>query len=85
MTSPRPPVNPTEARFIRLGCGHRWAKTCIDTGTIRFGVPSEPHDLCLRGDWDGARDQLVASGMAPREVGQLIRMTGVLFSIAICI
>jgi hypothetical protein len=73
MTSPRPPVNPTEARFIRLGPGGRWAKTCIDTGTIRFGVPSEPHDLCLRGDWDGARDQLVASGMAAREVGQLVR------------
>ena len=57
----------------RLGPGGRWAKTAIDTGTLRFGVPSEPHDLCLRADWDGARDQLLASGMAAREVGQLIR------------
>ena len=73
MTSPRPPVTPTQARFIRLGPGGRWAKTCIDTGTVRFGVPAEPHDLCLRGDWDGARDQLLASGTAAREVGQLMR------------
>lgn len=73
MTSPRPPVTPTQARFIRLGPGGRWAKTCIDTDTVRFGVPAEPHDLCLRGDWDGARDQLLASGVAAREVGQLIR------------
>lgn len=73
MTSPRPPVTPTQARFIRLGPGGRWAKTCIDTDTVRFGVPAEPHDFCLKGDWDGARDQLVASGVGAREVGQLIR------------
>ena len=73
MTSPRPPLTPTQARFIRLGPGGRWAKSCIDTDTVRFGVPGEPHDLCLEGEWDGARDRLIASGMAAREVGQLIR------------
>ena len=73
MTSPLPPVNPTEARFIRLGSGDHWAKTSIDTNTIRYGVRTEPHDACLRGDWDGARDLLLASGMPAREVGQLVR------------
>jgi hypothetical protein len=73
MTSPLPPMNPTEARLIRLGSSSRWAKTCIDTGTIRYGVSTEPHDACLRGDWDGARDLLLASGMAAREVGHLVR------------
>ncbi|WP_237478312.1 hypothetical protein [Lichenibacterium dinghuense] len=70
---PRAPIAPSEARFIRLGSGGRWAKTGIDTGTLRFGAPHEPHDLCLKGDWEGARDTLLASGTAAREVGQLMR------------
>ena len=60
---PSAPISPSQARFIRLGSGGRWARTCIDTGTLRFGVPSEPHDLCLKGDWHGAGEQLAASGM----------------------
>ncbi len=73
MTSPRPPVNPTQARFIRLGPGSRWAKAAIDTGTIRFGVPSEPHDLSLKGDWDGVEAALSHSGKRMQTIRRLKR------------
>jgi hypothetical protein len=68
-----PPIQPVESRFIRLGPGGRWAKRAIETGTLRFGVPGEPHDLCLGGDFEAARDQLLASGMAAKNVGELVR------------
>ena len=66
-------VAPTEMRFIRLGRGHAWATTCIETDTLRYGDPDEPHDLALQGDWNGAEHMLVASGKSAHKVRQVIR------------
>ena len=68
-----PSFAPAGGRFIRLGPGGRWAEACIGTGTLRFGVPGEPHDLCLAGDLQGAHDALEASGMAAKNVSELTR------------
>ncbi|GEP06688.1 restriction endonuclease [Methylobacterium oxalidis] len=67
-------LNPTHARFIRLGPGGTWARACIDQGEIRFGSPEEPHELCLAGDWQGAREALIGQGgKSPGEASQSLR------------
>jgi hypothetical protein len=63
---PFPPVRPSHIRYIKLGSGGRWAKHCIEHGEVQFGHESEPHNLCLAGDWDGARRHAVeVMGLAP--------------------
>ena len=67
------PITPTTARFIRLGAGSNWAKRCLAEGLIAFGDPSEPHDLCLAGDWGGVRQALKVSGRSKQDAGNLLR------------
>lgn len=67
------PIAPTQARFIRLGPGGRWARASFDTNTLRFGDPAEPHDLCLAGDWDGVAEALRASGRGASDASNALR------------
>ena len=64
-------VMPALAKFIRLGPQRSWAKAARETGTIRFGVPSEPHDLCLKGDWKGVEAALAHSGRRSQKISEL--------------
>ncbi|MER2268089.1 restriction endonuclease [Methylobacterium oxalidis] len=67
-------LSPSHARFIRLGPGGAWARACIAYGEIRFGSPEEPHELCLAGDWLGAREALIGEGgKSPSEASQCLR------------
>jgi hypothetical protein len=66
-----PPIAPTTGRLICLGERQSWARRAIDTDTLRFGVPSEPHDLCFAGDWDGAKKSLVRAGKAGQKASEL--------------
>ena len=41
----------TDVRYIKLGVGGCWAKSCLEQGTIRLGYISDQHEECLRGNW----------------------------------
>lgn len=67
------PIAPTQARFIRLGPSGHWAQRCFDTATLRFGDPSEPHDLCLAGDWEAVAAHLRAGGRSASDASNALR------------
>ncbi len=45
------PVVAQKALFIKLGEGGRWARECLQNGTLRFGYPEIPHAVCAARDW----------------------------------
>ena len=53
---------PEATRYIKLGAGGAWAREAIASGTIPFGYPMVPHDLCAAGDWDSVREALISNG-----------------------
>lgn len=66
-------------RYIKLGDGGRWEKSCIDDGTIRLGYESPLHQQSLRGERSDSeavhRHWLTCrkndSGAATRDVRQI--------------
>jgi hypothetical protein len=81
-TAPFPPrrgiellnVNPTKAFFIKLGPSGQWEKECIENGTLRIGYREVPHEDCIRGDWEAARNSFPASsdqGSVTRHINQV--------------
>lgn len=46
------PVVAQKALFIKLGEGGRWARECLEKGTLRFGYQEIPHSVCATKDWD---------------------------------
>jgi hypothetical protein len=51
-----PRLDATSTHYIKLGRGGEWEADAIANGVIRFGYRDLPHDLCVAGDWDGARE-----------------------------
>lgn len=51
-------IEPTDARFIKLGRKGSWEKSCIEAnpGTIRLGFNNPLHHECIRGEWDTVHD-----------------------------
>ena len=46
-----------QIRFIKLGHGGCWEKSCIEEdNTIRLGYRSHLHQECLSGNWNSVRD-----------------------------
>ena len=71
---PAPPVAPAHVRYIKLGTGGKWARRCFERGELHFGDVGEPHDLCLTGDWDGARRYMVETlGRSPGPATDALR------------
>jgi hypothetical protein len=71
---PGPPVIPNNVRYIKLGTGGKWARRCFENNELHFGDGSEPHDLCLAGDWDGARRYMIeVLGRAPGPATDSVR------------
>ena len=52
-------INPNEVRYIKLGAGGGWARSCLDRGEAHFGYATVPHERCLAGDWEGVVRVLV--------------------------
>jgi len=73
MTSPMHPIAPGAVRYIKLGPGGRWARACFEAREMQFGAPDEPHDLCLAGDWDGARAVLSQRMRTPGAASDTLR------------
>jgi hypothetical protein len=45
-------ASPTKIRYIKLGAKGRWEEA-LDRGILPWGMPDDPHDLPLAGDWEG--------------------------------
>jgi hypothetical protein len=53
-------INPTAARYIKLGEGGKWERECIkEQHTLRIGFEEVPHSLCSEGKWEEAAELLV--------------------------
>ena len=51
-----PRLEATSTHYIKLGRGGEWEAESIGNGILRFGYRELSHDLCVAGDWDGARE-----------------------------
>ncbi len=64
-------------RFIKLGNGGSWEKSCIeDDSTIRLGYESPFHDDCLNGNWEPVRNFWLSArngsqGTASSDINQI--------------
>ncbi len=63
----REKIAPKEVRYIKLGRGGCWADVSIENGELHFGYRTVPHELCMRGDWEGVIAVLMQQG---RSVGK---------------
>lgn len=62
-------------RYIKLGEGGCWEKSCIEEdNTIRFGYEGK-HEECLAGNWDAVKEYWLSNrnnlGAAARDVNQI--------------
>jgi hypothetical protein len=56
-------INPTAARYIKLGEGGKWERECIkEQHTLRIGFEEVPHSLCSEGKWIEVAALLRAKG-----------------------
>jgi hypothetical protein len=64
-TTPTPTdaLRPSAIRYIKLGPGGRWARTCLDEGELHLGHAAVPHDLALTGEREAIRQHLLATGL----------------------
>lgn len=58
-------VAPTRIRYIKLGAGGCWEEAALGGGRLEWGLPSDPHELMARCDWDAVREHYLAAGFAP--------------------
>lgn len=45
-------ISPSTIRYIKLGAGGRWEAAALDKGRLEWGLPSDPHEAAVAGDWD---------------------------------
>lgn len=57
------PLSPGTVRYIKLGQGGRWEAASLGGHRIDWGLPSDPHDLALAGDWEGVRQHYLSQGL----------------------
>ena len=51
-----PRLEATSTHYIKLGRGGEWEAEAIAEGVLRFGYRELSHELCVAGDWEGARE-----------------------------
>ncbi|MBW6495425.1 MAG: hypothetical protein K0B16_12885, partial [Burkholderiaceae bacterium] len=51
-----PRLEATSTHYIKLGRGGEWEAEAIRDGVLRFGYRELPHDLCIAGEWEAARE-----------------------------
>ena len=51
-----PRLEATSTHYIKLGRGGEWEAEAIGEGLLRFGYRELSHELCVAGDWEGARE-----------------------------
>lgn len=50
-----PTISAKNVLFIKLGESGEWERTCIENGTLRLGYHDVPHNFCVYGNWESAR------------------------------
>ncbi|MCE6978601.1 hypothetical protein EI534_14665 [Pseudomonas frederiksbergensis] len=70
------PISPNKVRFIKLGEGGEWERTCIEENAIRLGYHSPHHEDSLAGNWDDVRQYWLnrrkgKEGSATRDINQI--------------
>lgn len=55
-------IKPSAVRYIKLGPGNAWFRSCRENRRIEFGHADVPHSLAKAGDWEGVVDHLIANG-----------------------
>ena len=58
-------INPTAVRYIKLGAAGRWEYSSLDNGRIDWGMPSDPHDIAMEGNWSAVTTHYANSGLTP--------------------
>lgn len=56
-------ITAASVRYIKLGAGGRWENSSLDNGRIEWGLPSDPHDIALNGDWSAVAELYADSGL----------------------
>lgn len=56
-------IKPTTIRYIKLGARGTW-EAGLDFGQVGWGLPTDPHDLALAGDWQEVHDTYRTAGAA---------------------
>lgn len=69
-------VTASSIHYIKLGQRGDWETESLRDGVLRFGYREAPHDLCVRGDWQGVQEAMKAArngnaGAAARDVKQI--------------
>ncbi|MGY6283748.1 restriction endonuclease [Methylorubrum extorquens] len=68
-------VTASHVYYIKLGRGGDWEAESLRDGVLRFGYREAPHDLCVRGDWQGVSEAMKTirgdAGAATRDVNQI--------------
>lgn len=59
------PVSANAVRYIKLGPGGAWESECLDSGTFRWGMGSNPYELAAAGDWAGVKQAYRDQGLSP--------------------
>jgi hypothetical protein len=70
---PDQPFEPDAVRYIKLGENGKWATNALERGIIPFGYRSVDHGLCVAGNWDEVRRQLLGMARTARGVSQGLR------------
>lgn len=59
------PIAPAAMRYIKLGPGGAWEKTCLDGARIDWGMGANPYKLAAVGDWEGVKRTYRDQGLYP--------------------
>lgn len=61
-------VRASRVRYIKLGAGGRWEAASLDQGRLDWGLPTDPHETALMGDWDRLRQHYQGLRTAPGSI-----------------
>jgi hypothetical protein len=68
-------ITASSTHYIKLGRAGNWEAESLRDGVLRFGYRETPHELCLKGDWQGVwnvwKDIRGDAGTATRDVKQI--------------
>ena len=58
----------SKVRYIKLGRGGRWEAASLDQGRLDWGLPTDPHEIALEGNWEELREHYQALRTTPGSV-----------------
>jgi hypothetical protein len=65
--------DPGHVRYIKLGPSGAWARDAFADGTLPFMYREVDHTLCMAGDWDKVRAELIRQGRKGSAASDAVR------------